>query len=288
MRTTVRKKSMENVAVRNLDLIQETDHQGRSSRASALIFASFGGACIVFAALALMRSPSSDQPEAADPLGALVASQKDDGGQDGRDRIDSDDVTFPSVLTDQDNPTTAMEAVRRRSPLEDEIEGELPRSPYAGPPPATDRLPVVPLPAQDVIDGFPDDQVARGDVLREMAHHVAREPESVEIAEAGHAGGYQLQVSSFKKKEDADGFALALRRRGHRAHVEAAHVKGRGLWHRVRISPFKYRRSANIYRQDFEAKERMVGFVVDPPKTKVRIAAGKPESKVEIKPADDT
>ena len=90
-RTTVRKKSMENVAVRNLDLIQETDHQGRSSRASALVFASFGGACIVFAALALMRSPSSEQPEAADPLGALVASQKDDGGQDGRDRIDADE-----------------------------------------------------------------------------------------------------------------------------------------------------------------------------------------------------
>ena len=278
---------MENVAVRNLDLIQETDQQGRSSRASALIFASFGGACIVFAALALMRSPSSDQPEAPDPLGALVASQKDDG-VDGRDRIDSGDVTFPSVLTDQDNPTTAMEAVRRRSPLEDEIEGELPRSQYAGPPPATDRLPVVPLPAQDVLDGLPEDKVARGDMLREMAHHVAREPESVEMAEAGHAGGYQLQVSSFKKKEDADGFALALRRRGHRAHVEAAHVKGRGLWHRVRIGPFKYRRSANIYRQDFEAKERMVGFVVDPPKTRVRIAASKPkpDAKVEIKPAD--
>ena len=279
---------MENVAVRNLDLIQETDHEGRSSRASALVFASFGGACIVFAALALMRSPSVEQPEAADPLDALVASQKDDGGQDGRDRIDADDVTFPSVLTDQDNPTTAMEAVRRRSPLEDEIEGELPRSPYAGPPPATDRLPVVPLPAQDVLDGLPDDKVARGDMLREMAQHVAREPESVELAEAGHAGGYQLQVSSFKKKEDADRFALALRRRGHRAHVEAAHVKGRGLWHRVRIGPFKYRRSANIYRQDFEAKERMVGFVVDPPKTRVRIAASKPsgDSKVEIKPSD--
>jgi len=279
---------MENVAVRNLDLIQETDRQARPSRASALVFASFGGACIVFAALALMRSPHADQPDAPDPLGALVASQGDGEGEDGRDRIDSDDVTFPSVLTDQDNPTTAMEAVRRRSPLEDEIEGELPRSPYAGPPPATDRLPVVPLPAQDVLQGRPEDKVARGDMLREMAQQVSREPESVEMAEPGHAGGYQLQVSSFKKKEDADAFALALRRRGHRAHVEAAHVKGRGLWHRVRIGPFKYRRSANIYRQDFEAKERMVGFVVNPPKTRVRIAASKPDkaSKVEIKPSD--
>lgn len=279
---------MNDVAVRNLELIQETDHEeGRSSRVSALVFASFGGACIVFAALALMRSPAEAKPDAPDPLGALVASQGDEEGEEGRDRIDSDDVTFPAVLTDQDNPTTAMEAIRRRSSLEEEIEGELPRSPYDGPPPASDRLPVVPLPAQDVVDGTSGAKVARGDVLREIAQHVAREPEAAEMAEPGHAGGYQLQVSSFKKKEDADGFARALRRRGHRAHVEAAHVKGRGLWHRVRIGPFKYRRSANIYRQDFEAKERMVGFVVAPPTTKVHVAPNKPSQpeKIDIKPA---
>jgi hypothetical protein len=34
----------------------------------------------------------------------------------------------------------------------------------------------------------------------------------------------------------------------------------------VRIGPFKYRHSAVIYRQEFEAKERMVTFIVDPPK----------------------
>ena len=75
-----------------------------------------------------------------------------------------------------------------------------------------------------------------------------------------------------KDKPDADAFAAVLRRRGHKAHVEEAHVKGRGLWHRVRIGPFKYKRSAEIYRQDFEAKERMVTFVVDPPKTQIFIA----------------
>jgi cell division septation protein DedD len=58
----------------------------------------------------------------------------------------------------------------------------------------------------------------------------------------------------------------ALRRRGHKAYVEPADVKGRGRWFRVRVGPFKYRHSAVIYRQDFEAKERMVTFIVDPPK----------------------
>src|SRR5690606_23463212 len=92
--------------------------------------------------------------------------------------------------------------------------------------------------------------------------------------EPGGPGGYQIQVSSFDQKPDADAFAAVLRRRGHRAYVEAAHVKGRGLWHRVRIGPFKHKRSADIYRQEFEAKERMVTFIVSPPKTKVAIGGG--------------
>ena len=50
-------------------------------------------------------------------------------------------------------------------------------------------------------------------------------------------------------------------------------MKGRGVWHRVRIGPFKYKRSAEIYRQEFEAKERMVTFIVDPPKTQVTVKA---------------
>ncbi len=121
-------------------------------------------------------------------------------------------------------------------------------------------------------------KVAPGDLLRRVADVVARDPAGGELAEAGRGGAYQLQVSSFKKRVDADSFAMVLRRRGHRAHVEDAHVKGRGLWHRVRIGPFKYRRSANIYRQDFEAKERMIGFVVNPPKTRIRISDASPKA----------
>src|SRR5690606_35058471 len=110
-----------------------------------------------------------------------------------------------------------------------------------------------------------------------LARRVAKDPESGTLAEPGQPGGYQLQVSSFRSQGDAEGFALVLRRRGHRAYVQAANVPGRGLWHRVRIGPFRYKRSAEIYRQDFEAKERMVTFIVDPPKAKIEIALAEEE-----------
>ena len=266
-------RTVDSVAIRQLEEIQEEDAEPRGGRVAAMVMASFGGASIVFAALALMRSPEPDAPESSDPLGALVAaSESGEEGPKEAQNLDPSDVTFPRVLTDQDHPTTAMEAIRG----EPEEAEELPRAgadlPYPGPPPATDVLPVVPLPAQAMIDAAPQPSLSPSDTLRSMAREVAREPESGEMAEPGHEGGYQLQVSSFKKPEDAAGFALALRRRGHKAYVVEAHVSGRGLWHRVRIGPFKYRRSAEIYRQDFEAKERIVTFVVDPPKAKIEIA----------------
>jgi cell division protein FtsN len=230
----------------------------------------------VFAALALMRSPVEDKPVVADPLGEL-ASKAATPGEGRPERLDSDDVTFPGVLTDQDNPTTAMAAVRRGAGSNEALEAdELPRHVFESPPPATDRLQVMPLPAQDVLSGS-QATIAPSDTLRTMAKQVAKEPEGATLAEQGQPGGYQLQVSSFKEQADADAFVLALRRRGHRAYVQPAHVQGRGLWHRVRIGPFRYKRSAEIYRQDFEAKERMITFIVDPPKAKIHVALAEDE-----------
>ncbi len=263
-------------AVRNLDQIQECEHDGRRSRISALILASFGGACIVVAAIALVRTPGAEKSAAQDPLDALVARTTGEAEDKQRQDLDADDVTFPGVLSDQDDPTTAMEVVRaagraaRRGDDLAQAQTVADDLPYDGPPPATDRLPVIPMPAQDVLNQTPA-SVAPGDILRSMARQLAKEPASGDLSEAGRPGGYQLQVSSFKDQADADSFAMVLRRRGHRAYVQPAHVKGRGLWHRVRIGPFKYKRSANIYRQDFEAKERMVTFIVDPPKARIRI-----------------
>ena len=275
---------MDTASVRNLDEIQETDNEPRPSRLGALVLASLGGACIVFAAVALLRAPAPPKPVAADPLSDLVAKTRP-AGQEPRKGVEGlgQDVTFPGMLSDR-KKTTALEAVRdlRGAPPPAAADTAaaavdataLPPGAPTEPPPAADRLPVMPLPAQHVL--LPDRQTAKSDTLGAMAKYVARE-DGAETSPAGTPGGYQLQVSSFKTQAEADNFATALRRRGHRAYVEPAHVKGRGLWYRVRIGPFKYRRSAVLYRQDFEAKERLVTFIVDPPKTKVIIKDADPD-----------
>jgi cell division septation protein DedD len=87
---------------------------------------------------------------------------------------------------------------------------------------------------------------------------------SSDIAPPGHEGGYQLQVSSFPTQGEAQAFADQLRARGHKAYVVEAHVPGRGTWFRVRIGPFTTQHAATQYRTGFEAKERVVPFVVPP------------------------
>jgi cell division septation protein DedD len=259
---------LETAAVRNLDEIQEDDPSARPSRAGALVLASLGGAVIVFAAVALMRSPPKTKVVSVDPLGQLVAQARPASSAPVAPVRVGEEVTFPGTLSDSKSPTTALEAVRDLKAAAAASAAALPFALPPGapttPPSAADRLPVVPLPAQHVLQIGPTEG-APGDTLSAMARHVSRD-EGAETAPTGTPGGYQLQVSSFKTQPEADSFAAALRRRGHKAYVEPANVKGRGLWYRVRIGPFKFRHAAGVYRQDFESKERMVTFIVDPPK----------------------
>jgi cell division septation protein DedD len=256
-------REIDGSAVRNLDEIQEDDPGARPSRAGALVLASLSGACVVFAAALLLRSPPKAKVTSHDPLSDLVAAARPAGsGSATPNDAVGQEVTFPGVLSDAKRPTTALEAVRPASAMS-ALPFDLPPGAPTTPPPATDRLPVVPLPAQNVLQG-PSSDPPTSDTLGTMARQAAKE--NAQESPAGSPGGYQLQVSSFKTSAEAEVFAGALRRRGHKAYVEPAHVKGRGLWHRVRVGPFKYRHSAVIYRQDFEAKERMVTFIIDPPK----------------------
>jgi cell division septation protein DedD len=217
-----------------------------------------------------MRSPPKARVVSTDPLGALVAQARPASSAPAAPVEVGEDVTFPGTLSDAKRPTTALEAVRDLksagppSSSSAALPFVLPPGAPTTPPSAADRLPIVPLPAQHMLQIGPTED-APGDTLSAMARHVSRD-EGAETAPIGTPGGYQLQVSSFKTQPEADAFAAALRRRGHKAYVEPANVKGRGLWYRVRIGPFKFRHSAVVYRQDFEGKERMVTFIVDPPK----------------------
>ncbi|HVJ16898.1 MAG TPA: SPOR domain-containing protein [Polyangiaceae bacterium] len=254
---------MDSVSVRNLEQIQEDDRASRPSRFGALLLASLAGAAIVtsFAVMAGRSGPAAKPVK--DPLAELVSQAKN--GAPPAETLEGRDVSFPSLLSDSDKPTTALAAVKdERGRLVKQ--GELVAVPSA-PPPASDRLPVVPLPVGDVLHSTPV-TTAPKDPLTVLAAGAARLPEDGTLAPPGMEGGFQLQVASFKDAADADALVEDLRRRGHKAYRQAAYVPERGLWHRVRVGPFRSRIEATAYREKFEKSERVSPYVVDPEKVK--------------------
>jgi cell division septation protein DedD len=270
--------------IRNLDQLQEEDDERKMPRAVTLALVVLGGACVAFAGLALGGRTSAPQGPKVDPLGDLVsqrlaASAPPLAGSGAPSReaaprasakaqadLTPADVTFPQMLSDDDRPTTALAAVRPAG----SVASSSALVPVR-PPPPTDRLPVVPLPAQAVLEASPIVTRPR-DALTQAASDAAQittPPASADVAPAGHEGGYQLQVSSFHTQVEADSFAQQLRARGHKAYVLEAHVPGRGTWYRVRIGPFATQHAATQYRATFEDHEHVVPFIV-PPETTAR------------------
>jgi len=222
-----------------------------------------GGGCVVFAALALGGRTSQVQAPKADPLGDLVTQRSPRVAASSAQSNDLQprDVTFPQMLSDEDKPTTALAAAHPAGSI------PVPPPPPSRPPPPTDRLPVVPLPAQSVLEATPIVTRPR-DAMTKTASDAAQittpSAASADTASAGHEGGYQLQVSSFRTQGEAQAFADQLRARGHKAYVVEAHVPTRGTWFRVRIGPFQTQHAAAQYRSGFEAREHVVPFVVPP------------------------
>lgn len=251
---------MEHGSLRNLDQIQENDSKRAGSRVGTLVLASVAGACVVFAVFALVKRPHLGAEPDPDPLAALA--EKATGSETAT--VDGHRVSFPAMLSDEPNPTTAMAAIRTGvDPAASALPFALPPGAPTQPPAAGDQLPVVPLPAQNFLSMSPMVAEPR-DSLTAMAA-TASSPTG-EAVEAGRPGGFQLQVSSFRTEKRANEFAERLRRTGHHAHVEPALVPGKGTWHRVRVGPFKNRWEAMQYRKEFERREHIVTFLVEPPK----------------------
>ena len=259
---------MASVNVRNLEQIQEQD-SGRPSRIGTLLLVSLAGAAVVSAGVMLSKKGGAPARSTQDPLAALVAEAKPPGAP--AEALDGKDVSFPRLLSDETTPTTALAAVkdeRGRLVKQDEA-GAVGLNPgeLAAPPPATDRLPVVPLPMGTLLNASPVTMSPR-DALTDMASSAAAAKTDGELAPEGSEGGFQLQVASFKEQTEADRTVEDLRKRGHRAFRQAAHVPERGLWHRVRIGPFKTKLEALKYKDRFERTERIAPFLVDPEKVK--------------------
>jgi cell division septation protein DedD len=255
--------------IRNLEQLQEEDEGRRMPQSVAVTLVVLGGACAVFAALALGGRTSQSHEPKADPLGDLVSHRAPAAAASARPAdLSPREVTFPQMLSDDGRPTTALAAVRAPAPASSAAVAVAPSLP-AQPPPATDRLPVVPLPAQSVLEATPIVTRPR-DALTKAATDAAQittPPASADAAPSGHEGGYQLQVSSFHTQTEAEAFAEQLRARGHKAYVVEARVAGRGTWYRVRIGPFQTQHSATQYRATFEEREHVVPFIVPPETT---------------------
>ena len=245
---------MDPSSVRNLERIQEKDDVSRMPRAVSITLLVLGGACIVLSAMALGGKKSGEAAPKNDPLGELVTSQKKPVASVAKTSdLTATDVTFPSILSDNAKPTTALAAVNAKP--------ETTAGPTQ-PPPPTDVIPVVPLPAQNVLEASSVVTHPRDGLTKAASE--AQANDGAQSAPAGHDGNYQLQVSSFKTREEADAFAQQLRVRGHKAYVIQANVPSRGTWYRVRVGPFPTQAAASAYRSSFEAKEHVVPFVVPP------------------------
>src|SRR6266545_4401731 len=101
---------MDSVNVRNLEQIQEQAPSKRSPRFATLFLCSVAGALLVSAAVLTKKRQGPPARSNNDPLAALVAEAKSQPGSS--EKLDGKEVTFPSLLSDQATPTTALAAVK--------------------------------------------------------------------------------------------------------------------------------------------------------------------------------
>lgn len=251
--------------MRNLEQIQETDQDGRSTRLATVMLAGIFGAAVVATAIFTLKQNAPPKESKTDALASLVAKAKHPEATPP-EAVHPSEVTFPSILSDSERPTTALAAVKDERGRLVGPGDSLPPVPPLAAPPAADKLPVVPLPAGTLLGATPVTTEPK-DRLVALAADVSKVDNATPVL-AGTEGGYQLQVASFRDQGDADHFVEELKKRGHRAYRQAAYVADRGLWHRVRIGPFKTKIAAEKYRAEFDQKERMSAFLVDPEKVK--------------------
>ena len=74
----------EQAPLRNIERIQETDEASKTPKAVTAALVVLGGACVVFAAMALGGRHSTEPTAKVDPLGDLVSTKSKGGGAAGR------------------------------------------------------------------------------------------------------------------------------------------------------------------------------------------------------------
>ncbi len=247
--------------VRNLEQIQEESGRGGLPIGTLFLSAIAGGALVVTLMMSFEReAPPTESKK--DPLAELLERSQADATKPPL-VVSDQHVTFPKILSDDGTPTTAMAAVKdeRGRLLEQSQVAPLTQAP-ADP----NGLPKKSLPVGDLLSATSVTTDPK-DELGQLARQQVASDDG-EMAPPGGEGGYEIQVASFQNPADADAFVAELRKRGHSAYRQAAYVPERGLWHRVRIGPFKYKYKAQNYQEKLDKEERISSFLVDPEKVK--------------------
>lgn len=255
--------------LRNLEDIQENDARSGGFPLGTLFLAAIaGGALVVVVMMGLERKVAPTQNQ-GDPLEELVSSARKNPPHSAM-TVEERQVTFPQMLSDRNAPTTALAVVKdERGRLRESDNALAPdlSEPEVAPPEANDQLPNRVLPAGDLLSRTTVTEAPKDD-LTQIAKQQTSGSDNAQMAPMGFEGGFEIQVASFREAGDADNFVTELRKRGHRAYRQAAYVPERGLWHRVRVGPFKSRYEAQQYQQKLESAERLSTFLVDPDKVK--------------------
>lgn len=249
---------MQSVNYRNLEQIREDNGRRKGTTTLALLLLAAGSCAVIIAFVVGANSRGKTRESNVDPLAELAAKSKSEAINP--DRLHGK-LGFPSVLSDAEKPTTALAAVK-------DDRGRLITEPVAS---AVNTVPSIPsgalgnqpIPAGDILRATTVTTQPK-DELTKLAVTLSQPGDTGEVAPEGHDGGFQIQVASFRNAEDANSFVDDLRRRGHKAYKQAAYVPDRGLWHRVRIGPFKTKYDATLYKVELERTEKIAGFVVDP------------------------
>jgi DedD protein len=259
------------VNLRNLEDIQESDGAGTGFPLGTLFLAAIAGGALVVVVMMGLQRKVEPTTNATDPLAELVEAAKKNPTPSAL-QVAEKQVTFPQLLSDGNSPTTALAVVKdeRGRIRASEDDQDLSEPEAAAMQPMDDRLPNRALPVGDLLSrtavtGAPKDD------LTQIAQRQTTGSGEGGMAPMGFEGGYEIQVASFREQKEADAFVDELRKRGHTAYRQAAHVPERGLWHRVRIGPFKAKLSAQQYQQKLEASERISTFLVDPEKIRRQV-----------------
>jgi len=100
--------------------------------------------------------------------------------------------------------------------------------------------------------------------VKEPVKETKKEPPPEKIAPAAEPASdaeFSLQVSAFPDRNQALSVAAQLERKGYKPHLSAGETPGKATMYRVQIGAFRSKDEANAFRQEFEKKEGMKGFV---------------------------